>query len=75
MQLPSLIVEFVDFVIVCTLPREVARPFLKGMEPFKRVKEPFTQGLETAFIPSKTTKHPTIIAFLMEYCVTIDANR
>ena len=49
--------------------------FWKGLEPFKRVWEPFAQGLETAFIPSKTTKLPTIVAFLMEYCVTIDASR
>ena len=51
---------------------KVAKPFLKGVEPFKRV---FAQGLETAFIPSKPTKHPTIIAFLREYYVIMGANR
>lgn len=40
--------------------------FFKGTEPFKRVLESFAQDLidlETAFIPSKTTKYLTVIAF------------
>ena len=45
---------------------ELARPFFFF---FEESVKPFAQGLETAFIPLETTKHSTIIAYLMEYCV------
>ena len=45
--------------------------FFEGMEPFKRIWEPFTQGLETAFIPFiPTTKHPTV-ADIVSYWIPI----
>ena len=58
------------YTVMCSQTREVAMPFLKGVEPFKESENPLHKALKH---PSSLQKS-TLIAFLMENFVTIDAN-
>ena len=54
---------------------EIARPFLKEWNPSKESENPLHKALKQPSSLQKTTKHRTIIAFLVEFRVTIDTNR